>query len=71
MFEQDMEGAPQYYGFPESPTMGDWQVWNRQELFLAAYSKIGKLAKQLRRRRYLLLLLRVGNAGTLMASRKE
>jgi hypothetical protein len=25
--------------------MADWQVWNRQELFLAAYSKIGKAAE--------------------------
>jgi hypothetical protein len=41
----DAEGTPQSYGFPENPTMSDWQVWNRQELFLKAYARIGKIGK--------------------------
>jgi hypothetical protein len=43
--DEEFEGTPQYYGFPENPTMANWQTWNRQQLFLTAYTKIGKIGK--------------------------
>jgi hypothetical protein len=36
------EPTPQDYGLPENPNPQQMQVWNRQELFLTAYSKTGK-----------------------------
>jgi hypothetical protein len=36
------EPTPQDFGFPETPMPHQVEVWNRQELFLAAYAKVGK-----------------------------
>src|ERR671918_696565 len=40
---QDDQDSPQDYGFPEHPTVRDIQVWERQEQFLRAYAKNGKI----------------------------
>jgi hypothetical protein len=40
---QDDQDSPQYYGFPEHPTSRDIQTWERQEMFLRAYAKTGKI----------------------------
>jgi hypothetical protein len=42
MYDDMSEPTPQDYGLPENPNPQQMQVWNRQELFLAAYAKIGK-----------------------------
>jgi hypothetical protein len=34
--------TPQDYGFPEEPFPYQVEVWNRQELFLAAYARVGR-----------------------------
>ena len=39
----DDQDSPKEYGFPESPTSRDIQVWEHQEQFLRAYAKIGRL----------------------------
>jgi hypothetical protein len=39
------EPTPQDYGLPENPRPQQMQLWNRQELFLAAYAKTGKRAQ--------------------------
>jgi hypothetical protein len=39
------EPTPQDYGFPENPKPREVEVWNRQELFLAAYARLGKHSK--------------------------
>jgi hypothetical protein len=39
------EPTPQDYGLPENPKPQQMQVWNRQELFLAAYARTGKRGK--------------------------
>lgn len=41
-YEDASEPTPQAYGLPEDPNPQQMQVWNRQELFLAAYVKLGK-----------------------------
>jgi hypothetical protein len=43
-YEDAPEPTPQDYGFPEKPMPHQVEVWNRQELFLAAYAKLGKRA---------------------------
>jgi hypothetical protein len=40
-----IEPTPRAYGFPENPMPYQVQVWNRQELFLAAYARTGKRSK--------------------------
>jgi hypothetical protein len=37
-----LEPTPQHFGFPENPMPYQVQVWNRQEMFLAAYAKTGR-----------------------------
>jgi hypothetical protein len=39
------EPTPQDYGFPEKPLPYQVEVWNRQELFLAAYARVGKRSR--------------------------
>jgi hypothetical protein len=43
--DYDLELSPHDYGFPENPMPYQVQVWNRQELFLAAYARTGKRSK--------------------------
>jgi hypothetical protein len=35
--------TPQYWGFPADPTTRDLHMWDKQERFLAAYAKCGKI----------------------------
>jgi hypothetical protein len=44
-YEDASEPRPQDYGLPENPKPQQMQVWNRQELFLAAYARTGKRSK--------------------------
>jgi hypothetical protein len=37
--------TPQYWGFPENPKPYQLEVWWRQEAFLEAYAKCGKIGK--------------------------
>jgi hypothetical protein len=41
---EEFEDTPQHYGFPEKPTVSNLQCWNRQELFLSAYKRLGQQA---------------------------
>jgi hypothetical protein len=39
------EPTPERYGFPKNPLHYQVEVWNRQELFLAAYARVGKRSR--------------------------
>jgi hypothetical protein len=40
--DDGLEPTPQDYGFPKKPLPYQVEVWNRQELFLAAYARVGR-----------------------------
>jgi hypothetical protein len=47
LHEDMAEPIPQDYGLAENPKPSQVQVWNRQEMFLAAYAKVGKIGRLL------------------------